>query len=200
VSALSAIRLSPRDRFALAFGAGVMLLLVALGRGMPALLGWTRDHRARATAAAAELARAEHSVRNLARTRRVLSQAESRLAAYDSALLAGHTPASAGAALAALLSEAASVSEAALGAVQLSADTAARSVLARASARASVSGDLESVALFLETLEEGPQLTAVRELSITPSQPFVAPGQREMLRLEITVEGLFRAATQERRP
>jgi hypothetical protein len=65
---------------------------------------------------------------------------------------------------------------------------------AHVAARASVSGDLESIALFIQGLEAGPQLLAVRELSITQPETAVPPNRRETLRVELTVEGLYERA------
>lgn len=194
------VELSARDRRVLIFGAAVVLLLVGSGRGLPALVAWTAERRARAAVAMAELARAERGIRGAAGSRRVLAQVRARLAPYDSALLAGTTPSVAGAALAELLASAASDADAELGAVHLSADTAAHSLLWRAVARTTAHGDLEAIALFLKAIEEEPRVLAMRDLSLSRAQGPVARQQRERLQLDVVIEGVFRAPPRETRP
>jgi hypothetical protein len=186
------VQLSAQDRRVLAIGGVVMAVLVGGGRGAPALLRWTRDRRATAASVMEAAQRAEASVRRSAETQTLLGAARARLAAYDTATLAGSSPATAGAALAEIVSDAASDAEITLGSVQLRGDSLSRTALTRVAARASVSGDLSGIALFLETLEGVPELLAIRELTITQSGQAGVPGQREMLRAEVLVEGLWR--------
>ncbi|MFL5605606.1 MAG: GspMb/PilO family protein, partial [Gemmatimonadaceae bacterium] len=122
----------------------------------------------------------------------LLAAARIRLAAYDTATLTASSPATAGAALAEIVSDAASDAEITLGSVQLRGDSISRTALTRVGARASVSGELNGIALFLETLEGVPELLAIRELSITQSGQAGAPGQRETLRADLLVEGVWR--------
>jgi len=190
---MSASMLSPRDARVLALGSVVVLLLLAGGRGVPAMLSRAAEHRRNAAETAGRAAQAEWSVRNAERTRKALGQVRVQLAAYDSALVDGTTPSGASAELAALVSDAASGAEARIGSIQLAADTlAGRAALARVTARVSVSGDLMAIALMLQLLEEGPQLLAVRELSLVPSQAGAVHAPSETLQAELLVEGLFR--------
>jgi hypothetical protein len=186
------LQLSTQDRRMLAIGVVAMAVLVGGGRGVPVLLRWTRDRRASAASVVEATARAEASVRHSRETQALLGVARTRLAAYDSATLTGSSPATAGAALAEIVSDAASDAEITLGSVQLRGDSISRTALTRVAARASVSGDLNGIALFLETLEGVPELLAIRELSITQSGQPGVPGQPETLRAELLVEGVWR--------
>jgi hypothetical protein len=186
------LQLSTQDRRMLAIGVVAMAVLVGGGRGVPVLLRWTRDRRASAASVVEATARAEASVRQSRETQALLGVARTRLAAYDSATLTGSSPATAGAALAEIVSDAASDAEITLGSVQLRGDSISRTALTRVAARASVSGDLNGIALFLETLEGVPELLAIRELSITQSGQAGVPGQPETLRAELLVEGVWR--------
>jgi hypothetical protein len=191
-------RLSTRDRRVLAIGTAIVLAILIAARGVPALRARSALYREKAAASAARAARAEWSVRNAAHTRRMLDQTLARLAAYDSAIVDGSTGSAASARLAELVSDAADIADARLGAVQLAADTVrGRGRLARVTARASVTGDLMAIAQVLQSLEQGPQLLAVRELAITSVQAGVSRGQRETLQADLLVEGLYRPARSE---
>ena len=191
---MSGLALSARDRRALTLGGATLALLLALGRGLPVLLRWRADAAASAAELSAEAARAGRSVRALGAARDSLAARRLRLAALDSAFLEGATPAAAGAHLAELVAESAAAVDATLGVVQVRPDTAAPGPFTRIGVRAGVSGSLESIALFLATLEEGPALLAVRELSIAQPEPGIAPARQETLRAEVLVEGLARNA------
>jgi hypothetical protein len=186
-------KLSSRDARVLMLGTLVVTAIVVLSRGVPALRGRAERYREGAARAAAQAGRVEWSLRNADGTRRALERTRSQLAAYDSAIVEDETPSAASARLAELVSDAAEVAEARLGAVQLGADTiAARGTLARVTARASVTGDLMAIAQMLQALEEGPRLLAVRELGIVPMQTGAVRGQPEVLQAELLVEGLYR--------
>jgi hypothetical protein len=190
---MTALAISARDRRVLVLGVVVVTVLLVVGRGVPALLARGTQQRQRAAVVGEQATRAEWSVREADRTRRALAQVRTELATFDSALVSGAVPSAASAALAELVSDAASSADARIASIQLAADTlAARPALARVSARVSVSGDLMSIAQLIQMLEEGPQLLAVRELSVAPSQPGIARGQVETLQAEMLVEGLFR--------
>lgn len=185
------LTISARDRRVLLLGTAVLLGLALVGRGLPALQAWRAKREAEASTLDLRLQRARAAVRDLDRNRRLLAEAQARLSRYDSALLSGLTTTSAAAHLSELLGEAASSSDAELGAVQLSADSAARTALSRVTARTEVTGNLESIALFLDALEEGPRFIAVRELNITSGTSPANPAQRELLRVALVVEGVF---------
>lgn len=191
-------RLSTRDQRALACGAVLMLLLVLLGRGVPRVREWVRAQKNAADALAFQVNRARTSVTEASRSQLLAHDGSLRLARYDSAMLAGRDPTIAGARLTELLAECASVAETQLGAVQLSSDST-HALLGHITARIEVTGDLESIAIFLDALEEGPELLAVRELDLAPDGSVAAPALPERLRAQILVEGIYRAADSTRR-
>ena len=188
--------ISSRDRRVLLLGGTIVIALLVVGRGLPWLHAHIQERRQAALAATQLATQAEWQVRTAEPTRRALKQVHSELAAYDSALVDGVTPSAASASLAALVSEAASIGDAQIGSIQLAADTlASRDVLSHVTARVSASGDLMSLALMLQGLEQGPQLLAVRELNMVRSPSGSARGQTESLQVELLVEGLFRHHT-----
>jgi hypothetical protein len=184
--------LSHRDRRVLTGGCIVLALVIVLGRGLPALLRWRADLDASALELTGEQVRAERSIRSRPAMRDSLAVRRRQLALLDSAFLIGDTPASAGAMLAEVVAESAAATNATLGIVQLRGDTAVRGPYTPIAVRVGVSGTLESIALFLASLEEGPTLLAVRELTLTQPEPGIAPTRIETMRAEVLVEGLAR--------
>jgi hypothetical protein len=172
-------------------GALAVAALLGLGRGLPALLAHQKDRLASATNASQQARRAQASVAAQSVNERALGIVRGRLATYDSALLAGADPTAASARLSTLITDAAESTDTQVGGVQLQADSAATTMLGHVRARTTVTGDLESIALFMEALEAGPELLAIRELNITQASQLAVPRQRESLRAEILVEGLF---------
>lgn len=196
---MTGIAMSPRDRRVLVLGGAVVLVILAAGRGVPALLAHAEERQRSAEVATQRAAGTEWTVRNADGMRRALGQVRMQLASYDSALVEGATPDAASARLAELVSDAAAETDTQLGSIRLSADTTGGpGALARVTARASVSGELMSVALMLQWLEEGPQLLAVRELSMAQTPSGVVRAQAEVLQVELVVEGLYRRASLER--
>lgn len=190
---MSAASLSRRDRRVLAIGAVAVLGIALVGRGAPAFLAYAADRRQSAADVAQRASRTEWLVRNAAMLQRELGRVRVDLAQLDSALLDGDTPTAASAMLAALVSDAVADTDARLASIRLSADTTGKpSELLRVVAHASITGDLLSIAAVLQTLEAGPQLLAVSELSIATTQPGIAPTQTEHLQVELSVDGLYR--------
>lgn len=190
------IALSEKDRRTVAAGASFIALALLVGRGAPAVATWNAQQRAAAKETVHEAQRLESAVRFHESIKRTLDGARQRLATYDTALIVAASQAVAGAELARILSDASEASEVHLTSVQIHGDTVAPRAhgLVSTGARASVRGDLFSIALFLQILEEGPSLVMVREFAITEADPAVLPGQRESLRLDVLVEGVTRIA------
>lgn len=192
--------LSPGDRRTLILGAAIIGSMIILAVGVPRYGAWRASAFGDAEREAASLARLEASVARFNRTARSLSTAQGEMVTLDSLLLPGTSLSAAGTALAAAISEAAEGAEAQLGSIQVRRDSTSRAELTRIGARASVIGDVESLALFLESLEASPPVLAVREWSISGGSPGVAPTQRVSLRMEVLVEGLARVADQRSEP
>jgi hypothetical protein len=185
------LRMSVRDRRALSIGAAAILGLILLGRGLPALLSWERKEATRAQAQGAELARARVEI---ARARAVQDSARehgARIVALAPLLLGGDSPATATATLAGIVSGAAARANVRVGALQLHADTASKSTFVRVGVRGEVTGDIAGVTAMLASLERGPTMLAIRELSITQPEPAAASDHMEALHVELVVEGLM---------
>jgi len=187
---MSAPTLSRRDRRVLLLGVAIVMTLLLGARGIPAWLGWQREARAGAAELHAEAARALASVRGAASTHDSLIAREVRYLALVPGLLEGDSPASAAAALSSLLSGAAETEGVRVGSLQLRRDSTSRGAFTRVAVQASLIGDIRSLTSMLTALEQGPELLAIRELSVT--QPDVSAGddRPEMLRVELLVEGL----------
>lgn len=192
--------ISPRDRRTLAAGLLAILVLLLLGRGIPAWRRWDADARASAAEMAAEAARAERTAADLPAMLDSLEARAARVAALGPAVLPGSSPAAAGASLAALVSGSAARAGVEIGSVQVRPDTASAGTFMRVSVRADGTGDLPAITRMLVMLEGAPELLAIRETSITQPAPGGPAEQPEALRLEIAVEGLAlapRAAPEE---
>jgi hypothetical protein len=183
-------RLSPRDRRTLARGAAVVALVLLLGRGVPAWRRWDAGARAAAAEMAAEAAEAVQTVRLLPASLDSLEARNARLVALGEGVLGGESPAAAGAALASLVSGAAARAGVQLGSLQVRPDTASAGTLMRISVRADGTGDLPAITRMLALLEGGPELLAIRELSLTQPSPGGPGEQPEALRVELSVQGL----------
>jgi hypothetical protein len=183
-------RISGRDRRTLVTGAIVIVLLVVLGRGLPAWRRWDAGVRASAAEMAAEAARAEQTVRMLAPALDSLQARRTRLVTLGRGVLDGGSTAASGAALASLVSGAAARAGVQIGSVQVRPDTAGAGTFMRIGVRADGTGDLPAIVRMLAMLEGAPELLAVRALSVTQPAPGGPPEQPEALRMEISVEGL----------
>lgn len=189
--------ISSRDGRTLGIGAAIIASMVGLSLGVPRYLSWRAAALTDAARETAALARVEASIARFTRTTTAFASARQSLSVLDSLLLPGASVSAAGTALAAAISEAAEGAEAQLGSIQVRRDSTGRTRLTRIAARASVSGDVESLALFLESLEAGPPLLAVREWSISGGSPTIAATQPMALRLDVLVEGIARTSSRE---
>lgn len=181
--------LSRRERLLLGGGFCSVVALV-LARALPPALQWRAQQIASGKLVlaryelAAALLRNERSIRDSLATRR------SQLIGYDSAYVSSPSAAIAEATLAGVLLDIASATEVKLDAVQFRLGNKLSMERAPMEARLTASGDLQGLAMFLSTVEIGPPLLAVRELSITQSEPAIAHNKVETLRAELLVEAI----------
>lgn len=184
-------QLSQRDRRTLVLGAVAVAAMLLVFRGIPAWRARVRDSRAEA----------EALTERLALTRRIVAQQSTHdgvkapnVLSYAPALLDGDTPAQAAAALASYVSETAAAAGVQLGGIQLSIDSSAKDrELYHVRVRADGSGDVRGVTTLLQLLEsDGVPLLAVREFSISQSDPAAPPNRAETLRISFEAEGLAR--------
>jgi hypothetical protein len=188
---VSARAMNPRDRRALVLGASV-ILVVLLGKNViPAILSGQREARDTASRNEEKLARATVSLKRATQVRDSLRARGARVIALAPALLGGDSPATASATLAGIVSGAAARGNVRIGALQLSSDTAARGMFTRIGVHGDATGDIAGITAMLASLEGGPTLLAVKDLSITQPEPGAPADRAEALRIEMTVVGLM---------
>jgi type II secretion system (T2SS) protein M len=152
---------------------------------------WQREVRDAVSLSEEKLTRAKLSLERAAKVQDSLKVRSARVVALAPAVLGGDSPATASATLAGIVSGAAARSNVRIGALQLSADTAARGIFTRVSVHGDAIGDIAGITAMLGALEGGPTLLAVRELSITQPEPGAPSDHAEALRVELAVVGLM---------
>lgn len=182
--------LSPRDRRVLGGGAGAVLLILVLGRGIPAWRRWDADTRASAGELIAEARAAEARSAGLPAALDSLQARRARFVDVGASVLPGASPAAAGASLAGLVSGAASRAGTVLGSVSVVPDTTGGGIFVRVTVRGDATGDLPSITRMLAMLEGDPHRLILRELAITQPNPGGPPEMPESLRVEFSVQGL----------
>lgn len=192
------MQVSARDRRALAIGVGAIVILFAIGKGVPRLLLWERDARSDASDQQEDLDRAVAEISRANVVRDSAKARGARIIALAPALVGGDSPATASATLAGIISGAAARSNVKIGALQLHADTSSRGTFVRVGVRGEATGDIAGISSMLAALEGGPTLLAVRALSITQPETSAPADQMEALRVELNVEGLMLRPHKER--
>jgi hypothetical protein len=185
------LALGHRDRRALYIGFMSVSILIVLSRGVPFWLSWTRAVREDARATTRELSSADalmHAQRMLTDS---LSARGDRLVSVVPAFLSGTSPEAAGAALAGVISQAATDSRVEMGSMEIRADSLGSGEVARVSVRAVASGDVSGVMEMLATIEAAPQLLAVHSLEIDQPEPDATLATMERLQITLVVEGLL---------
>lgn len=191
-------RVSRRDRKALLWGATALATLLFLSRGVPRLSRWQQQTRESATELMQEVWRVQSSIEALPEMLDSLEARNARFVALAPRLVPGGTSAGVSGALAAWVSQAAINSGTRLGAVYVSADTALTGVFSRVTVRGDLVGDVTGLSGFLLTLERGPFLLAVRDLSVDQTAPGSPDDRPEVLRVQFAVQGLALLRRQER--
>lgn len=185
-----ASRMSQRDRRALLLGLPCLLALVIAFRGIPAWKSWRDETRLLATEAESRLAAQDELLASFDEALDTLEARTARLKAAGPGLVSGETAAGAGSTLAALVAELARGSLVRLDAVNLRIDTTQGGFMPRLSADLQATSDITGLSLFLEGLERGPTILAVRRVQVRASAGEVPPGQVEQLTVQLTVEAL----------
>lgn len=188
-------RFSRRDRRAIALGAGIILASATLGRGAPLWKQWVNETRDQAWQAQTRAGRLRVVARARAQLASAVAGASREYLALAPRLLDGNTPATAGASLLAMVSNAVIGAGLQVGSIQSSGDSAGRR-FARVAVRGEATGDVKGLTEFLKTLETGPVITGVRELSIDQPEPGAPNEQSEALRIQFVIDGIaLRRAT-----
>lgn len=185
------LRMSARDRKVLVLGASVCAALIVATRGAPAALRWSAESRANGAQLVAESERARECVGRAKETRDSLRARGARYYALGQSLLQGESVAVGGGALASLVSDAAAEANVRLGSVQVRTDTAGAGAFTTVGVRATATGDIRGIAALLKTLEGGPAMLAVRELSVTQPEPAAGDERPEVLQVQLLVEGIM---------
>ena len=193
---------SRRDQRTLAVGAATIALLVAGGRGVPALMAWQDRQSAAAESAGSELARVRAGAKLLPVLRESLSVRQTRLAQIDSVLLTGPTPAAIAADLASSLKDLADDTSVRVTGLQLRADSVAVAGLVLAEVRLTGITDVTGLGGFLREVEGGRMPLVVRELTVSQPDPAGSSTKAEALRMDMLVVGIgsIKVAKSDARP
>ena len=195
------IRVSGRDRRALAAGTLLITAVAVVTRVLPALHEWEARLAASAEELETELRRADAGVHQLPILRDSLLARTDRFIRLAPELLGGKTPAAAAGTLASWMALAAERAGMGVSAVHVAVDTPATlRPFAVLTARTELVGDIRGLADLLATLESGRVLLAVRELTIDQADP-AAPGDRpETLHVRLAAQAMAVAAPARREP
>jgi len=188
------LALPDRDRRTLTRGATALLLILVLGRGVPAWHAWRARTLLSSRSERAELARSLALLGARVAERDTLRARAARLQALRGALLAGATPAAQGALLAAIVSNTADSAHILLGAVDVQPDTA-RDAFTSIHVHGSATGDIRGLTSFLVDLESSVPHLAVRSIAFTQPDPTAPHDRAESLHLDFLVEGMGATAT-----
>ena len=183
------MRISRRDRRAVVLAAGVVLATVGVGRWLPRWKSWRNDERDRAWQAEARLERLRAVGRARVQLATSVAIASKAYLALAPRLVDGDNAATGGASLLAMVSNAAIGSGLEVGSLQSSGDSVGRRFV-RVAVRGEATGDVRGLATFLETLETGPVITGIRELSVDQPEPGAPNEQSEALRINFVVDGI----------
>ncbi len=188
--------LAPRDQRALMLGVMCILGLVGVFRVVPAWRAWRAEARAEAIERLSEVAHADAVLGGFADALDTLEARTRRVRALGPGLLTGDTPAEAGSMLSGLLAELSRQTLTRLDAIDIHLDTSKTYVLPRVTAEIQATADITGLASFVQALERGPTLLAVRRLEVRPQNPDTPADQVETLAIRLAVEGvaLVRAA------
>jgi hypothetical protein len=187
---MTGLQLTPRDQRALLIGAGAIVLLLALGRGLPAWLRWRAAARAAAGEALANASRADATLTRFAESLDSLETRSARLRLAGEGLLVGDTPSEASSKLAALVAELARIAVIRLDAVESRPVTDSPGVLQRVTMDVQATADITGLTRFLASFEAGPTMLAVRRLAVRPRRVDGPADQAESLAVHVTVEAL----------
>ena len=179
---------SARNRRALLLGFGTMVLAVT-GRGYPAWRNWELAARDEADRSAVAVARLVAAVRGLPAARDSVAARTRRLARLRGSVITASSSAHAAAALVAQLSSLVNEEPVRVLSMSVRSSTPLSAAIMRVAVRVSVLTEIDGLAGILCSIEGGPLLLVVRELSIEPAGAMDA-STHEQLRVEMVVEAL----------
>lgn len=181
---------SPREQRTLALGTLAIAGLVLLGPGRRAERTWELRTQMTAQNLREQRQRSEELVRDASSARDSLAARRTRLRQFTSSLLTADTRATAGPALAGLLSRLSASSSISLSGMDVQIDSAPSHPLTIATVHLSGAGDINGVASLLSLLDASPAHVAIRTLTITQPAPTAPKNSMEMLRIDLMVSAL----------
>ena len=187
---MNRLAISARDRRALLVCSLAVGAIVGAGRGIPAWRSWDADVRGGAAVQVRQLEMLEGGLALLPSLRDSVGARRSRLDSVAAMFVDGDSPALAAAALATIVSDLAEEGGVQVNSVQVRADSAWRSSVARVGVRVSATGDVTGLTDLLQQIEGHDLLLQVREMVVTQPAPTAPDHVPEALRLELLVEGL----------
>lgn len=185
-----------RDRRALRWGAPALLLLLLLGRGLPAVRDWTSTERRLAEQSAWQLRRAISAHSQRSEIADSLRERTARYVALSPSLLTGATSAAASAGLVGLVTSAADAAGVHVTSTQASMDSAR--VFTPIAVRLVGTGDVRGITRLLASLERTEPLLSVSDVSIAQPDVGASADRMESLRVDFTVRGLALVARRSR--
>jgi len=187
---MKAFGVSARERRTILLGASLVLLIVGAGRGVPAWRSWHTAVVDSAQKALAEVQDAESDVDQLKSTLDTLQLRKKRFLDYAPKLVVAGSPATASAALGALLTRIADGNGVQVASVRTSADTGVAQIR-KVSAEMEALTDIRGLTALLRIIESGEPLLSVAELSIEQTEAAAPEDRQESLRVRLRVQGLF---------
>lgn len=193
------LKLGARDRRTAIVGVGVVSSLLLLGRAAPAWNSWRNSVAESTTATLSETATAKATVDRRHEIGALAKRMELFRMEVAPAFVNGSGATAASAALASVVSGAATTNGVRIGSLQTNSDSAGAGSgsVVRVRLRGEGSGDLHALMHFLAALEDGLPLIAIRELSITREESNASGARAEALHIEFELEGMTYPASGE---
>ena len=178
-----------RDRRTVLMGVGVVTVLLALSRGVPAWKSWRTSHDAKMTKLRERVAFTRDARRLIPALRDSLGARRARLTSLDERIIVAATPALAAAMLGALVERMADSANLKVSSLDLRGDSVVHAAATTVSVRLSGEGDVVGLQAFLQGVDAHSQPMVVRELSVSQSDPVSPDDRPELLRFDFRIEG-----------
>lgn len=189
-------RLSARDRRTVVVGGATIGALLLVSRGIPTWVRWARHLHNDATTAVAEAVASQQAVRAGPQIARLSRQLEQQDLALAPVFLQGEHTAAAGATLISRVNAVARASGVQIGALAVETDSTAEQGITVVRVRGDGASDVAGVTRFLAAIEGDMPILSIRDVSLEPTDPHVATGQPETIRMNFVVEGLAHYETE----
>jgi hypothetical protein len=187
---MAGMEFSPSDRRTLSRGVLAISMIVAIGKGVPALERLQESRVATAHETLRELATLRAASKGSEAIRDSLRARQHRLGDLENGLLHAPTPQRAAAQIATLLAAYATVSGARVSATVLRPDTGFVKGIARVTVRLSIATDVQGLAALMKRIEDDDRMLAVRELTVSGNDPGGSETRAEILSADMLIEAL----------